>query len=295
MGGLTLESRKRLEDMAVRIITDSTADIPPHVAAEFGIRIVPLYVHFGHQVYRDGVDLTPEVFYRKLVANKKPPTTSTVAPEEFAQVYDELSKETDEILAVTISSKLSATYDVALQGRDLRKDKKCRVEVMDSKLFCMALGLVVIGAAKRAREGANLDDVAEFAKGLYSRIHVRMAFDTLEYVRKGGRIGAAEAFMGRMLDVKPILTLKDGMATPVVRRRTRAKAIEYLRRFAASFDSIAELAVAHTTTPEDAVGLVNDLDDVFPKERVYLSVIGPVVGTHLGPGALGIAVVEPER
>ena len=280
--------------MPVRIITDSTADIPPEVAAQLGIRVMPLYVRFGHHVYRDGIDLTPEDFYRKLVANKTLPTTSTVAPVEFAQICDELSKETDEILAVTVSSKLSATYDVALQGRDLRKDKKCRVEVLDSKLFCMALGLVVIGAAKRAREGANLDNVVDIAKGLYSRIHVRMAFDTLEYMRRGGRIGAAEAFMGRMLDAKPILTLKDGMAMPVVRRRTRAKAIEYLRKFAASFDNIAELAVAHTTTPEDAVGLVNELDDVFPKERVYLSVIGPVVGTHLGPGALGIAVVEGE-
>jgi len=291
---LALESRKRLEDMPVRIITDSTADIPPQLAAELGIRVMPLYVHFGNKVFRDGIDLAPQDFYRKLAASKTLPTTSTVAPVEFAQICDELSKETNEILAVTVSSKLSATYDVALQGRDLRQDKKCRVEIMDSKLFCMAMGLVVIGAAKRAREGANLDSVAEFAKGLYSRIHVRMAFDTLEYMRKGGRIGAAEAFMGRMLDVKPILTLKDGMAMPVVRRRTRAKAIEYLRKFAAGFDSIAELAVAYTTTPEDAAGLVNDLDDVFPKERVYMSVIGPVVGTHLGPGALGIAVVEGE-
>lgn len=281
--------------MPVRIITDSTADLPPQVAAELGIRVMPLYVHFGNEVYRDGIDLTAEDFYPKLVANKTLPTTSTVAPVEFADLCDELSKDTDEILAITLSSKLSATYDVALQGRELRKDKECRVEVLDSKLFSMALGLVVIGAAKRAKEGVSLDNVVDFAKGLYSRMHVRMAFDTLEYVRKGGRIGAAEAFMGRMLDVKPILTLKDGMATPVVRRRTRAKAIEYLRRFAAGFDNIAELAVAYTTTPEDALGLVNDLDDVFPKERTYLSVIGPVLGTHLGPGALGIAVVEPER
>lgn len=281
--------------MPVRIITDSTADLPPQVAAELGIRIMPLYVHFGNEVYRDGIDLTADNFYPKLVANKTLPTTSTVAPVEFAQICDELSKDADEILAITLSSKLSATYDVALQGRELRKDKKCRVEVLDSKLFSMALGLVVIGAAKRAKEGVCLDNVVEFAKGLYSRMHVRMAFDTLEYVRKGGRIGAAEAFMGRMLDVKPILTLKDGIATPVVRRRTRAKAIEYLRRFAAGFDNIAELAVAYTTTPEDALGLVNDLDNVFPKERTYLSVIGPVLGTHLGPGALGIAVVEPER
>lgn len=292
---VTLESRKRLEEMPVRIVTDSTADIPPHMAAELGIRVMPLYVHFGDKVYRDGIDLSAEEFYPKLVANKTLPTTSTVAPVEFARVFDEVSKETDQILAITISSRLSATYDVALQARDLRKNKKCRVEVLDSKLFSMALGLVVIGAAGRASEGASLDNVLEFAMGLYSRIHVRMTFDTLEYVRKGGRIGAAEAFMGRMLDVKPILTLKDGMATPVVRRRTRAKAIEYLRKFAAGFGEIAELAVAYTTKREDAVGLVNDLDEVFPKERTYLSVIGPVLGTHLGPGALGIAVVEPER
>ena len=141
-----------------------------------------------------------------------------------------------------------------MQGRELRKDKKCRVEVLDSKLFCMALGLVVIGAAKRAKEGVIWTTSCEFAKGMCSRIHVRMTFDTLEYVRKGGRIGAAEAFMGRMLDVKPILTLKDGMAMPVVRRRTRAKAIEYLRKFVAGFENIAELAVAYTTTPEDALG-----------------------------------------
>jgi DegV family protein with EDD domain len=256
---------------------------------------MPLYVHFGHDVYRDGIDLTPDDFYRKLVANKALPTTSTVAPVDFAQICDELSKETREILAVTLSSKLSATFDVCLQGRDLRKDKKCRVEVLDSKLLCMALGLVVIGAAKRAKQGADLDDILQFAKGMCSRIHVRMTFDTLEYVRRGGRIGAAEAFMGRMLDVKPILTLKDGMAMPVLRKRTRAKAIEYLRKFVAGFEEIAELAVAHTTTPEDAQALIDDLDDVFPKERVYFSVIGPVMGTHLGPGALGIAVLEPER
>jgi DegV family protein with EDD domain len=167
--------------------------------------------------------------------------------------------------------------------------------VLDSKLLCMALGLVVIGAAKRSREGLSLDDVLQSARGLCSRVHVRMTFDTLEYVRRGGRIGAAEAFMGRMLDVKPILTLKDGMAMPVMRKRTRAKAIEYLRKFAASFDSIDDMAIGSTTTPEDALALINDLDEVFPKERVYFSAIGPVMGTHLGPGALGIAVVESER
>lgn len=291
---LPLESPQQFEHMPVKIVTDSTADIPPEVAADLGIRMIPLYIHFGNDVYRDGIDLSPEDFYRKLVSNKSLPTTSTVAPIEFAQVCDELSEETDEILAIVLSSKLSATYDVALQGRELMKDKKCRVEVLDSQLLCMALGLVVIGAARKAREGMNLTDLLQFAKGLCSRVHVRMTFDTLEYVRKGGRIGAAEAFMGRMLDVKPILTLKDGMAMPLVRRRTRAKAIEYLRKFAAGFKSVTDMAVQYTTTPEEALKLIEDLDAVYPKERVYLSVIGSVMGTHFGPGALGIAVVESE-
>ena len=278
--------------MTVKIVTDSTSDIPPQLAAQLGICVIPLHVHFGNEVYRDGVDLSNEEFYKRLIVSKRRPTTSTVSPSDFAQVCDALADQTDEILAILISSKLSATYDVALQGRDLIKAKNCRVEVLDSQLICMALGLIVVAAAKEAQKGANLDQVIARTNDVRSRIHVRMAFDTLEYVRRGGRIGAAQALLGNLLHFKPILTLKDGLATPVTRERTRPKAIEYLLNFATSFANVEDMAVASTTTPEDIEQMIDNLDATFPKERIYVSTIGSVMGTHLGPGAIGVAVVE---
>jgi DegV family protein with EDD domain len=278
--------------MTVKIVTDSTSDIPPQLAAQLGICVVPLHVHFGNEVYRDGVDLSSEEFYKRLVVSKRLPTTSTVSPIDFAQVCDVLADQTDEILAILISSKLSATYDVAVQGRDLMKAKNCRVEVLDSQLICMALGLMVIAAAKEAQKGATLDQVIARTNDVNSRIHVRMAFDTLEYVRRGGRIGAAQALLGNLLHFKPILTLKDGLTTPVTRERTRPKAIEHLLNFATSFSNVEDMAVASTTTPEDIEQMIDSLGATFPKERIYVSTIGSVMGTHLGPGAIGVAVVE---
>ena len=280
--------------MTVKIVTDSTADIPAEVASELGICVVPLYVHFGSEVYRDGVDITPSEFYHKLATNKSLPTTSTVAPGEFAQVYDSLAEQTDEILVIVISAELSATYQAALQGKELREAKSCRVEVIDSRLVVMALGLTVIAAAREAQGGATLDQLSDMAKRAASKAHLRMAFDTLEYARKGGRIGRAQALLGTLLNFKPILTLKDGAAAPVARERTRAKAIEHLRRFAAGFTHIREMAVEYATTPEEAIALAEHLSPVFPKERIYISTIGSVMGTHVGPGALGVAVLEGE-
>lgn len=278
--------------MTVKIVTDSTSDIPPQLAAQLGICVIPLYVHFGNEVYRDGIDLSTDEFYKRLVVSKRLPTTSTVSPSDFGQVCDKLSHEADGILAIMISSKLSATYDVACQGRELIKAKDCRVEVMDSQLICMALGLVVVAAAKEAQRGANLDQVIAVADDVRSRLHVRMAFDTLEYVRRGGRIGAAQALLGNLLHFKPILTLKDGVPIPVTRERTRAKALDYLVEFAKSISNIEDVAVASTTTPQDVEQLMDSLAGTFPRERIYVSTIGSVMGTHLGPGAIGVAIVE---
>jgi len=278
--------------MTVKIVTDSTSDIPPQVAEDLGICVIPLYVHFGTEVYRDGVDLSASEFYQKLVTSKSLPTTSTISPGEFAKIRDDLSEQTDEILAITISSKLSATYDAVLQGKDMRKKKDCRVEAIDSKYVGMALGLIAIAAAKEALAGANLQQVVDMVKKTLPKVHIRMAFDTLEYVRKGGRIGRAQAFLGTLLSVKPILTLKDGETTPIARERSRSRAIEHLYRFATGFNNIREMAVEYATTPEEATALIQRLDPAFPRERIYISTIGSVLGTHLGPGALGIGLLE---
>jgi DegV family protein with EDD domain len=276
--------------MTVKIVADTTSDLPSEVAKELGITVVSLYVHFGRNSYRNGVDLTTDQFYRKMVSSKTIATTSVPSPGTFAEAYDSLAEETDEILAITISHKLSATYESATQAVDKMK-KKCRVEVISSQWALMALGLLVISAAKAANSGASLDEVIALTRKNITRMDMRIAFDTLEYLRRGGRIGKAQAFFGSLLKVNPILTIKDGETYPAARERSRAKAIDYLCNFATSFSHIDEMAVEHATTPDEAEMLVERIGAKFPKERIYRSKVSPVIGAHVGPRVLGVAVL----
>ena len=276
--------------MMVKIVTDSVADLPPQVAEELGITVVPLNVRFGDEVYRDGVDLTAEQFYDKLVHNETLPVTSVPSPASFAEVYDKLAEEADEILAISITSKLSGTYEVALQSVEMMK-RKCRVEVVDSQWAVMAQGFIVIAAAKAANNGASLDEVIGVAQKIIPRLDMRAAFDTLEYLKRGGRIGRAQALLGSMLKVNPIITLKDGVVEPAGRTRSRAKAIDYLYNFAMSFSHIEEIAVEDAACPNDAELLVERLSHKFPKERIFRSRTTPVIGTHTGPGLLLIVIL----
>ena len=276
--------------MTVRIVTDSVADLPSEVAQELGITVIPLNVRFGTEVYRDGIDLTTEQFYDRLVHDKTFPVTSVPSPGTFVEAYDRLAEETDEILVITLSSKLSGTYEVALQSIGLMK-RKCRVEVIDSQWATMAEGLVVIAAAKAANSGASLDEVMNITRSNISRVDMRMAFDTLEYLKRGGRIGAAQALLGSVLKVNPIITFKDGVVHPAGRTRSRAKAIDHLYNFAMSFSHIEEMAVEHATTPDEAEMLAERLSSKFPKERIYKAKVGCVVGTHVGPHVLSVSVL----
>ncbi|RLC97142.1 MAG: DegV family protein [Chloroflexi bacterium] len=275
----------------VRIVTDSPADIPPVLAKELGIVVIPLYVRFGSEVYRDGVDLTPDEFYRKLVTNRSLPVTSTPAPGEIAQVYDTLAEETDEIVSIHVSSKLSATYEVALQAREQMK-KKCRVELVDSMSGAMGEGLVVIAAAKEARKGTGLEQVANLAREAALKSHVYMCFDTLEFLRRGGRIGRAQALLGSVLKVNPIIGVKDGETHPYGRERSRAKAIDRVFDFVKSLPSIGELAVEHASTPDEAEALADRLGGIFPRERIYMSRVAPAVGVHVGPHVIAVSALE---
>jgi len=276
--------------MTVKIVTDSVSDLPPEVAKELGITVVPLNVRFGTEVYRDGIDLTSEQFYEKLVASKTLPTTSVASPGTFAETYDKLAEETDEILVIIVTSKLSALYEVALQSIGLMK-RKCRVEVIDSQWAVMAQGLMAIAAARAANAGASLDEVIKLTRNNISRVDIRAAFDTLEYLQRGGRIGKAQAFLGSILKVNPIIALKDGVVEGAGRTRSRAKAIDYLYNFAMSFSHIEEMAIEYATTPHDAEMLVERLGAKFPKERIYRSRASPVIGTHTGPGLLIVSVM----
>jgi len=276
--------------VTVKIVTDSVADLPSQVVKELGITVIPLIIRFGEEVYRDGVDLTADQFYEKLRSSKVFPSTSVPSPATFAQAYDKLAKETDEILAIILSSKFSATCEVALQSVGLMK-RKCRVEVIDSLSATMTEGFIVMEAARAAQAGASLDEVIAVARKTIPRVDFLAAFDTLEYLRRGGRIGRAQAFLGSMLRINPIVTLKDGVVEPAGRTRSRAKAIDRLYSFAASYSHIEEMAVENTACPDDAEVLLERLGAIFPRERIYRSRMTPAIGTHTGPGLLLVAIL----
>ncbi len=280
--------------MAVKIITDSLSDITSDRADELGITVVPLTVIFGRETFLDRVTITTEEFYRRLADEDIWPTTTQPTPAAFVEIYEKLAKETDEILVITLSSKLSGTYQSALSARDMVKTK-ARIEVLDSKLVAMGLGLVVISAVKKAGEGASLDEMVDFVGKAMARTHFVVYFDTLKYLAKGGRIGKAQGLLGAMLSVKPILTIKDGEMSPVTRLRSKAAGMDYLYSIAAGKGNIEGLAVEHATTPDEADRLVERLGSVHPKEQIVKSVISPVLGVHGGPGAMAITVLESEK
>jgi DegV family protein with EDD domain len=274
----------------VKIITDSSAGLPESAVKELDITVIPVPVCFGEESYRDGIDLTTEQFYQRLVENKVHPTTSVPTPPTFAEAYDRVANETDEIAVITISHKLSAIHEVALQSVGLMK-KKCRVEVVDSNWALMAHGLIVIVAAQAAQAGANLDEVVALVRKNIPRVDIRIAFDTLEYLRRGGRIGRASAFMGSMLKINPILCIKDGETYPVAQAHSRSKAIEHLYNFATGYSRIEEMAIADATTPAEADMLAEQLNSKFLRERIYRTKVTPAVGVHVGPHVVAVAVL----
>jgi len=276
--------------MTTTIVTDSVADLPPQVVEELGITVVPLYVRFGTEVYRDGIDLTTDEFFNRLTYSRILPVTSVPSPGDFVKTYDELAEETDEILVITVSSKLSGTHEVAVQSIGLMK-KKCRVEVVDSQSAVMAEGFIAMTAARAVQSGASFNEVLDIAHHNISRVSMRAAFDTLDYLQRGGRIGKAQAFLGSMLKINPIIMLKDGEVFPAAKQRSRDKAIDYLYNFAMSYSYIEEIAIEYASTLDEVEMLAERLDLKFPKERIYRSRASPVIGTHTGPGLLIVSVL----
>ena len=275
----------------VKLVTDSVSDLSPDVVKNLEITVIPLHVHFGQETYKDRVDLSSEDFYHKLEHGSVFPSTSAPSPGIFAEVFDDLATKCSQILGVFVSRKLSATYDAALQGVKLMK-RKCQVEIVDSALGIMGQGFLVMEAAKRALAGAKLGELVSMIAESIPRVHVRVSLDTLEYLAKGGRIGKVQAFMGSMLKMNPILGLKDGVAFPAARVRSKARAMEWLCDFASKFDGVKALAVEYGTNAAEARELAKRIASVCPKVPIYLSNVSPVIGTHTGPGVLSITVME---
>ena len=275
--------------MNIKIVTDSTADLPPRLASELGITVVPAYVHFGDDVYRDRVDISEDEFYRRLLSDPIHPSTEPPSPQDFADVYQKLSQEADGIISIHISSKLSATYNSALRGKEL-VETECPIEVVDSQLVTMGLGLLTTAATTAAKSGKSLPLVVEEIRQVIPSICLFGLFDTLKYLALGGRIGKAKALLGSVLNVKPILTMKDGELEPAGQVRNRDNGINELFDFVKNAADIQDLAIVYSTTPDEAKSLAERMGSIFTKEQIRLARLGPALGVHGGPGILFVAL-----
>ncbi|MBA7599915.1 Protein DegV [subsurface metagenome] len=275
--------------MTVKIVTDSTADLPDELVKEMGITVVPVYVRFGEEVLRDRVDISEDEFYERLTHDPVHPNTTQPTPQDFVDVYQKLSADADGIVSIHLTGKLSGTCNSALMARET-VGKECPIEVVDSETLSMALGLVVIAAATAAKAGESMDKIVEAAKQAMPKIRLLFLLDTLEYLKKGGRIGKAKALLGSILSVKPVLTLKDGELVPAGQVRTRAKGMDKLFEFVKEVADIQDLAVVYNTTPDEAQALAERIGSVFDKEKIRMARLGPGLGVHGGPGAMVVAI-----
>ncbi|MFC2011306.1 DegV family protein [Chloroflexota bacterium] len=275
--------------MVVKIVTDSTSDISPEVASALGITVLPVYVRFGDEVYRDGVDISNEEFYHKMATSFVHPATSQPTPEDFARVYSDCSKEADGIISIHISAKVSGIYNSALQGKKMTEGE-CKIEVVDSHVASVGLALIVMAAAKVASVGGSLLDVFEETQKAIKQVCMTGLVDTMRYLVLGGRLNKATAVVASILDIKPLLTFKDG---DIVRDRlvhTYLQGIDRLQKFVEGNRDIQDLAIAYSTESEQARSLKARLGSYLPEENLYLTQLGAGLGVHLGPGVLIVAL-----
>ena len=279
--------------MTVRIVTDSTCDLPRDLIERLGITVVPLTVFFGDEAFLDGVEIDAPTFYERMKASNVLPRTSQPSVELFQDAYERVGADGSEIVSIHLSSKLSGTLNAASVAREVVKDH-VHVDLIDTYQVSLGLGLVVMEAAAAAQAGKPLDEVVAAARRAMDRTGVHVLVDTLEYLQKGGRIGRAQSMLGSILSIKPILRVEDGEVTPFERVRTRGKAIERMFQLATSQPRLKTLFVATGGDYATAEDLIARLRPLLPHTEIILADLGPTVGVYTGPGALGIAALERE-
>lgn len=279
--------------MAVRIVTDSTCDLPPALVEAHGITVVPLTVYFGDEALRDGIDIHPEEFYDKLKASDALPKTSQPAAALFEEAYREAAKDGDEIVSIHLSSKLSGTLNAASVAREA-VSPEIHVDLIDSYTVSLGLALVVLEAARVAQAAGTREEVVAAARSAMERVSIYVCLDTLEYLRKGGRIGRAQSVAGSVLSIKPILSVENGEVTPFERVRTRNKAVERIFAIAAGMGRARQMFVACSGNDDEARAFMDRLRPHLPHTDLLLGHLGPVVGVYAGPGAIGVAALERE-
>jgi len=276
--------------MSVRIVTDSTCDLPEEIVAEYDIAVVPLYINIGDQGYLDGVELSREEFYERLPDCDPPPTTATPGPGQFRQVYEALADEgATEIMSIHISESLSATVNSARLAAQAMESVP--VTVLDSGSLSLGTGFLVLTAAEAAAAGQSVDEITPMLEDQRARTHVFAALDTLEFLRRGGRMNRALAAVGTWLQMKPLLRMHAGDPTAEKVRTTEA-ATQRLIDLLGELVPLERVAVVHTHALERAADLLERARRLLPEGDVMSEDITPVFGVHLGPGAVGFACVS---
>jgi len=274
----------------IALVTDSTAYMPPDLLAQYGIYVVPNVVNWGTQTYRDGVDIQSKAFFERLRTDPVLPTTAVASIGEFNDIYARAAQDAEAVVGVHLSAKLSGTYSAAVQAAKLLPGK--RIEVIDSNATAMATGFVVLAAARAAEAGKSVDEVVQIARDTIPHVGVVFTVETLEFLRRGGRIGGAAAFVGSLLDMKPILDLRDGRVEPVERVRTKRKAMERVMDIIverANGKSPIRLATLHANTPEEAAALLEKCKQRLGAVEAIMCEVSPTVAVHTGPGTVGLA------
>ena len=275
----------------VSIVTDSTSDIPPDIARELNITVIPVHVIFGPESFDDGVTITREEFYRRLKTTKILPTTSTPSAGEFAQTYQRIG---GEILSIHVAANWSSLLSVAHVGASLAPE--AQITFFDSGKLAMGLGWQVILAARAAQQGKSVAEILQALQDGKHRVRLFAALDTLEFLRRSGRVNALVARFGQLLSIKPIIDVGDGEAMMVDRVRTRHAAIVRLKEMTYEMGPLQSLAVLHTSSFETACALADEFAMTVPnlREPIIVCEATTAVGTHVGPNALGIAAVAAE-
>ena len=279
--------------MTVRIVTDSSADLPAELVQQHQITVLPCYVVVDGQTLKDGVDIQADDFYRRLQAGGPTPTTAQPTVADFQAVYQDLTSQGDQVVSIHVSGKLSGTLNSAEQAKGSLDGEA--VEIIDSRLAAMPLGLVVLEAAALAAEGGSHQEVAEKVRQGLDLHHGLFALDTLEFLQKGGRIGKAQAFLGSVLNVKPILRLHEGEAHPVERPRNRERAMHRLVELVKELGPVRRMAVIHSTDAERMAVLKQELIGLLPADQIIEARFGSTLGTYIGPDALGVAITQEAR
>ena len=278
--------------MSIRIVTDSTADIPVETANKLNIKVVPLNVHFGQSTFKDGIDLTTDNFFDKLIQGPHFPSTSQPSIGDFMEAYKPIIEKGDEIISIHISSKLSGTTNSAIQAAEQLKDDG-NIAVVDTLQASLTVGLTAMAAAKAVLEGKVFQEVVDLAKSTSDRAELFALLDTLEYLEKGGRIGKARALVGGLLKIKPLITIMDGEVGEFGKVRSRQSGIQKLKEVCQNAGNLESLVVAYSTEEEDALKLSQELTSILPgNESPMIARVGPVIGTHAGPRVIAVGMIK---